>query len=142
MALTSDHIFLNLPVKDVQKSTDFFKALGFAMNPQFSDENTSCIIIGDNIFALIMSEDRFKDFTDKEIVDTSTSAEVILALSAKSRDQVDEIINKALAAGGKKYNDPQDYGFMYQWSFQDLDGHLWEIVYMDESALQQEGGEE
>lgn len=142
MALTSDHIFLNLPVKDVQKSTDFFKALGFAMNPQFSDENTSCIIIGDNIFALIMSEDRFKDFTDKEIVDTSTSAEVILALSAKNRDQVDEIINKALAAGGKKYNDPQDYGFMYQWSFQDLDGHLWEIVYMDESALQQEGGEE
>lgn len=120
------------------KSTNFFKELGFEFNPQFSDETTSCMIISNNIFAMIMNEERFKGFTKKEIADTSASAEVIIALSAKSRDVVDEIVNKALSAGGTSFRDPEDYGFMYQWGFQDLDGHLWEVVYMDESALQQE----
>lgn len=87
---------------------------------------------------MIMNEERFKGFTKKEIADTSASAEVIIALSAKSRDEVDEIVNKALSAGGTSFRDPDDYGFMYQWDFQDLDGHLWEVVFMDESALQQE----
>ncbi|MFZ7942722.1 MULTISPECIES: VOC family protein [Bacillaceae] len=135
MAFTSKNIFINLSVQDVGKSTNFFKELGFEFNPQFSDETTSCMIISDNIYAMIMIEERFKGFSKKEIVDTTTSAEAIFCLSAKSRNQVDELVNKALASGGKSFSDPQDHGFMYIWGFQDVDGHLWEIAYMDESAM-------
>lgn len=135
MAFTSNYIFVNLPIKDVEKTTNFFKELGFQFDPKFSDETTSCMIISDNIFAMLMQEERFKGFTNKEIVDTTTSAEVILALTAESREMVDEIVNKAMAAGAKTFNEPLDYGFMYQWGFQDLDGHLWEVAYMDESAV-------
>lgn len=138
MAFQSKNIFINLPVKDLNKSTNFFKELGFEFNPQFSDENTASMIISDNIFVLIMVEERFKEFTKKEIADTTTSAEAIFCLSAESREQVNEFVNKALAAGGKSYSEPQDHGFMYGWGFQDLDGHIWEIVYMDESAFSQE----
>lgn len=138
MAFTSKSIFINLPVKDVNKSTHFFKELGFEFNPQFSDETTSCLIISDNIYVMIMIEERFKGFTRKEIVDTTTSAEAIFCLSAESQDQVDEIVNKALSSGGKSYSDPQDHGFMYGWGFQDLDGHIWEVAYMDESAMNPE----
>ena len=138
MTFTSNNIFINLPVKDVNKSTSFFKELGFSFNPQFSDAATSCMIISDNIFAMLLSEERFKGFTKKENVDASTTAEVIIALSAESREEVDEIVNKALSAGGKSFSDPQDYDFMYQWGFQDLDGHLWEVTYLDASALPQE----
>ncbi len=136
MAFKSKHIFINLSVKDVNRSTNFFKELGFEINPQFSDESTSCIIISENIFAMIMSEERFKEFTKKEIVDTTTSAESIFALSAKSREQVDEIVNKALSSGGKRFNEPQDHGFMYIWGFEDLDGHLWEVAYLDDSNME------
>lgn len=135
MAFKSKNIFVNLPVKDVNKSTNFFKELGFEFNPQFSDETASCMIIYDNIYAMIMVEERFKGFTKKEIVDTTTSAEAIFCLSAESREQVDELVNKALSSGGKSYSDPQDHGFMYVWGFQDIDGHIWEIAYMDESAF-------
>ncbi|OIK10331.1 extradiol dioxygenase [Bacillus sp. MUM 116] len=135
MAFTSKNIFLNLSVKDLNRSTNFFKELGFEFNPQFSDETTSCMIISENIFAMIMIEERFKGFTKKEIVDTTISAEAIFSLSAESRVQVDEMVNKALSSGGKSFSDPQDHGFMYIWGFQDLDGHLWEIAYMDESAF-------
>ncbi|WP_026585089.1 VOC family protein [Bacillus sp. J33] len=138
MAFTSKNIFINLPVKDLNKSTNFFKELGFEFNPQFSDETTSCLIISDNIYALIMIEERFKGFSKKEIVDTTTSSEAIFCLSAESRDQVDELVNKALSSGGKSYSDHQDHGFMYIWGFQDLDGHIWEVAYMNESAINQE----
>ncbi|MGE6260101.1 VOC family protein [Heyndrickxia sporothermodurans] len=138
MAFQSKNIFINLPVKDLEKSIHFFKMLGFEFNLQFSDETTSCMIISDNIFAMIMMEERFKGFSKKEMVDTTTLSEIILTLSAESRDQVDELVNKALSSGGKSYCDPQDHGFMYIWGFQDLDGHLWEIAYMDESAVNQE----
>jgi uncharacterized protein len=138
MAFISKKIFINLPVKDLNKSTNFFKDLGFEFNPQFSDENTSSMIISDNIFALLMVEERFKEFSKKEIADTTSSAEAIFCLSAESREQVDEFVNKALAADGKSYSDPQDHGFMYGWGIHDLDGHIWEIVYMDESAFSQE----
>ncbi|MFJ7725277.1 VOC family protein [Neobacillus sp. NPDC097160] len=137
MAFQSKNIFINLPVKNLNKSTNFFRELGFEFNPQFSDETTACMIISDNIYVLIMVEERFKGFSKKEIADTSTSAEAIFCLSAESRDQVDELVNKALASGGKPSNDPQDHGFMYGWSFQDLDGHLWEVVYVDENAINQ-----
>lgn len=138
MAFTSRHIFVNLSVKDVNKTTNFFKELGFEINPQFSDETTTCMIISENIFAMLMNEERFKGFTKKEIVDTTSSAEVILSLSAESREQVDEIVKKALASGAKRFDEPVDHGFMYIWGFQDVDGHLWEVAFMDESALNQE----
>ncbi|ACA41751.1 conserved hypothetical protein [Lysinibacillus sphaericus C3-41] len=96
------------------------------------------MIISENIFALLMVEDRFKGFTNKKITDTTVSAEAILCLSADNREQVDQLVNKALASGGKPYSDPQDHGFMYGWGFQDLDGHIWEVVYMDEHAMNQE----
>jgi uncharacterized protein len=138
MAFTSKNIFINLSVKDVNKSTNFFKELGFEFNLQFSDETTSCMIISENIFAMIMNEERFKGFTNKEIVDTTTFTEAILTLSAESREQVERIVNKALSTGGKSLSEPQDHGFMYISGFQDLDGHLWEVAYMDESAISQE----
>jgi len=138
MSFQSKNIFINLPVKNVNKSTSFFKELGFEFNQQFSDETTSSMIISENIFALLMVEDRFKGFSNKEIPDTTVSAQAILCLSAENREQVDQLVNKALASGGKPYSDPQDHRFMYGWGFQDLDGHIWEVVYMDEHAMNQE----
>ncbi|KOY81445.1 VOC family protein [Lysinibacillus macroides] len=138
MAFQSKNIFINLPVKDLGKSITFFQTLGFAFNQQFSDETTASMIISENIFALIMVEEHFKEFTKKEITDTTSSAEAILCLSAENREQVDQLVNKALASGGKSYSEPQDHGFMYGWGFHDLDGHIWEVVYMDENAMNQE----
>jgi len=138
MAFQSKNIFINLPVKDLNKSIRFFKELGFEFNQQFSDETTASMIINENIFVLIMVEERFKGFSKKVIPDTTTSAEAILCLSAENREQVDQLVNKALASGGKPYSEPQDHGFMYGWGFQDVDGHIWEVVYMDENALNQE----
>lgn len=137
MTFQSKSIFINLPVKDVNKSTDFFRALGFEFNPQFTTENTACMIVSDNIFVLIMVEERFKEFSKKEIVDATTSAEAIFCLSAESREEVDELVNKALSSGGSSSSAPQDHGFMYGWGFQDLDGHIWEVAYMDENAINQ-----
>lgn len=138
MAFTSKNIFINLSVKDLNTSTQFFKELGFEFNPQFSDETSACMIISDNIYAMIMVEERFQGFTKKEIADTTTSAEAIFCLSAESREQVDEIVNKALSSGGKHYSEPLDHGFMYIWGFQDVDGHIWEVAFMDPSAMNQE----
>ncbi|MGP0584741.1 VOC family protein [Paenibacillus timonensis] len=138
MAVTLSNIFVNLPIKDLQRSMNFFLALGFEFNPQFTDEKAACLVIGENIFAMLLTEEYFKSFTKKEIPDTSGHSEVIVALSADSRNQVDDIVNKALASGGKPYSDPVDHGFMYTWSFQDPDGHLWEIMYMDASAVPSE----
>jgi predicted lactoylglutathione lyase len=137
MGVTAEKIFVNLPVKDLNESVDFFTKLGFEFNAQFTDENATCMIISENIFVMLLVESFFKTFIKKEIADATKSTEVIVALSAESKEKVDEIVNKALAAGGKASNDPMDYGFMYQWSFQDIDGHQWEIIYMDESAVEQ-----
>lgn len=132
----SSKIFVNLPVKDLKRSVDFFTKLGYTFNPQFTDDNATCMIISDDIFAMLLVEDYFKGFSKKEIVDTSKANEVLIALSAESREAVDEMVNKAVAAGGKAPNDKQDHGFMYQWGYQDLDGHIWEIMWMDPSAVQ------
>ncbi|MGN4128182.1 VOC family protein [Lysinibacillus sphaericus] len=137
MTFQSQNIFINLPVKDLNKSTTFFKELGFEFNLQFTTEDTASMIISDNIFALLMLEERFKEFSKKKIVDTTTSAQAIFCLSAENREQVDALVNKALSSGGKSSSDPQDHGFMYVWGFQDVDGHLWEIAYMDESVMNQ-----
>lgn len=128
-------IFVNLPVKDLKKSINFFAQLGFSFNPQFTDDQATCMIIAENIFAMLLVEERFKDFTKKPISDAHKSTEVLLALDAASREEVDLMIQKAVKAGGSTYIDPQDHGWMYGHSFADLDGHQWEILYMDETAI-------
>lgn len=133
----SRKIFVNLAVTDLDKSVEFFTQLGFAFDPRFTDDQATCMIISEEAFVMLLVEERFKDFINKEICDATTHTEAILALSAESREQVDELVNKALAGGGSPANDPIDEGFMYGRSFQDIDGHLWEVIWMDPSALEQ-----
>lgn len=124
-------IFVNLPVKNLNRSVEFFTKLGFAVNPQFTDETTACMIVADNMFVMLLPEAKFKTFTPKHISDASKSTEMILALTRKSREEVDEIVRRALAAGGSTYSRPQDNDFMYSYGFQDLDGHIWEPFFME-----------
>lgn len=135
VAVRAKQIFVNLPVKDLKRSVDFFTKVGFEFNVNFTDESATCMIIGDNIYAMLLVEDRFQSFISKKISNAADTAEVIVALSMESREQVDLIVQAALDAGGKPYNDPQDHGFMYGWSFQDPDDHLWEVSYMDLSSF-------
>ncbi len=128
-------IFVNLPVKDLNKTIAFFTKLGFTFNPQFTDENAACMIVGEDIFVMLLVDKFFKTFTKKEICDTTKDTEVIVALSAESREKVDRMINKVIEAGGREPREPQDHGWMYGRIFQDIDGHLWEVFYMDESAI-------
>ncbi len=137
MEIMATKIFVNLPVKDLKRSINFFTQLGFSFNPQFTDEQATCMVIGENIFAMLLVEQRFQDFTKKPISDAQKTTEVLLALDAESRDAVDRMITNAVKAGGHVYADPQDHGWMYGHSFADLDGHQWEILYMDEKAIPQ-----
>jgi uncharacterized protein len=130
-------IFVNLPVKDLNKSVEFFTKLDFTFNPQFTDENATCMIVDENIFVILLVEKFFQTFTPKEICDTSKNTEVLVSLSFESRAEVDAMVAKAIAAGGTTYKEPMDMGSMYQHGFQDLDGHLWEIFFMNESAIEQ-----
>ncbi|MET0542714.1 MAG: VOC family protein [Variovorax sp.] len=131
----STKIFVNLPVKDLDKTVAFFTALGFKFNPQFTDKNATCMIVSEEAFVMLLVEPFFKGFTPKPISDAKKSTEVLLCLSADSRAEVDGMVAKAVAAGGSTPNKPQDHGFMYQHGFEDLDGHLWEVAYMDMSAF-------
>ena len=128
-------IFVNLPVKNLDKSKAFFEGLGYSFNPQFSDENAACMVISDSIFAMLLTEEYFKTFTKKAISDAKTSTEVLIALDAGSREEVQQIVAKAKELGAAIYAEPQDHGWMYQHSFADLDGHQWEFAYMDESQF-------
>jgi predicted lactoylglutathione lyase len=130
-------MFVNLPVKDLDRSVDFFTKLGFSFDPRFTDETATQMIVGDDAFVMLLVEDRFKDFTRKQLVDATKQTEVIVAVSAESREEVDELADKALEAGASPANDPLDMGFMYGRSFDDPDGHLWEVVWMDPSAIEQ-----
>jgi predicted lactoylglutathione lyase len=130
-------IFVNLPVKDLDKSVEFFTKLGFTFNPQFTDKNATCMIVGEDIFVMLLVEEFFKTFTKKKISDASTSTEVILALSADSKEKVDEMIRNATDAGATTPIEKQDQGWMYSHGFQDLDGHLWEVIYMDAAGINQ-----
>jgi len=133
--MATKQIFVNLPVKDLDKSKAFFNALGYSFNPQFTDANAACMVVQEgSIHAMLLVESFFKTFTDKAIADTRTSTEVLLCLSCESRAEVDELVAKAVAAGGTTPRSPQDLGFMYGHGFQDLDGHLWELVFMDPNA--------
>ncbi|MGN7415991.1 VOC family protein [Paenibacillus sp. SAF-068] len=135
MAIRAKQIFVNLPVQDLKKSVEFFTKVGFEFDANFTDESATCMIIGDNIYAMLLVEDRFQSFISKKISNAADTTEVIVALSVDSREQVDTIVKAALDAGAKPSNEPQDHGFMYGWSFQDLDDHLWEVSYMDLSAF-------
>lgn len=128
-------IYVNLPVKNLERTKAFFAGLGFAFNPQFTDDNAACMIIGENIHAMLLTEAYFQTFTKKPVADATKSTEVLIALSCDSRSAVDDLVAKALAAGGKAYREPQDHGFMYERSFEDPDGHQWELTYMDPSAV-------
>jgi predicted lactoylglutathione lyase len=130
-------IFVNLPVKDLNRSIAFFTKLGFTFNPQFTDEKATSMIVSDDIYIMLLVEDFFRTFTRKEIADATKTTEAIICLSAESREKVDEMVRLAIEAGGTAPNDKQDHGWMYGHGFQDLDGHLWEVAYMDESAISQ-----
>lgn len=130
-------IFVNLPVKDLKKSIEFFTQLGFTFNPQFTDETATCMIVSEENFVMLLTEEKFKSFTPKPVCDATKSTEVLLALSLESRAKVDEIVRRAVAAGGTTYKEPQDHGFMYAHGFQDLDGHIWEPFFMEPSAINQ-----
>ena len=127
-------IFVNLAVADLPKSKAFFESLGLAFNPQFTNEQGACLVLGDNIFAMLLVKDFFKTFTGKPLVDPREATEVLLCLSCESRAEVDAIVAKAVAAGGTAPRAPQDHGFMYGHGFEDLDGHIWELSYMDMAA--------
>jgi len=129
-------IFVNLAVKDLDKAVEFFTKLGFSFDPRFTDKTATCMIVSDEAFVMLLVESKFREFTKKELADATTQTEAILALSAESREQVDELADKALEVGGSPANDPMDMGVMYGRSFQDLDGHLWEVIWMDPSALE------
>ncbi len=131
----STKIFVNLPVQDLQRSIDFWTRLGFSFNAQFTDDKATSMIVGNDIYVMLLVEERFRDFTTKDIVDAAAQTEAIIALSAESREGVDELVDKALRAGGKPSMDPMDEGFMYGRSFQDPDGHLWEVVWIDLSSI-------
>lgn len=133
-------IFVNLPVKDLNKSVAFFTKLGYTFNPQFTDEKATCMIISDSIFVMLLTTTYFQTFTKKEIVDATKAVECSICLSAESKDAVDQMVNKAVEAGGTIPNPATDYGFMYQHSFEDLDGHHWEFAWMDPNGMPQ--GEE
>ncbi len=126
----SKQVFINLPVADLAKSMTFFKALGYSHNPQFTDDTAACIVVSETIFVMLLTHDRFRDFTPKAVCDTSKAVEVLLSLSCDSREEVDGLVAKAVAAGGSTYDKPEDFGFMYTHSFVDPDGHGWGLVHM------------
>lgn len=123
-------IFVNLPVKDLPKSRAFFQALGYSFNEQFCDDAAACLVISEHIYTMLLTHAKFKEFTPKAICDTAKATEVLICLSCDRREEVDELVAKAVAAGGSTYASPKDHGFMYQHSFQDLDGHMWELIHM------------
>ncbi|WP_305857694.1 VOC family protein [Balneatrix alpica] len=126
----SKQIFVNLPVKDLPKSIEFFGALGFSFNPQFTDDTATCMIVADNIYVMLLTEAKFQSFTPKPLVDAKQHSEVLVCLSCDSDAEVDQLVRKAVAAGGRTYKEADDYGFMYGHGFEDLDGHIWELVHL------------
>ncbi len=127
-------IFLNLPVADLPAAKAFYEALGATNNPTFTDETAACMVLSEVIHVMLLTHDKFAQFTPKRIADARETSEVLICISAESREAVDEITDKALAAGGREPREPQDYGFMYGRSLEDPDGHIWEPMWMDVEA--------
>ncbi|HEX8703917.1 MAG TPA: VOC family protein [Myxococcaceae bacterium] len=138
-ATRSRKIFVNLPVKDLKRSIDFFTKLGFTFNPQFTDDTATCMILSEEAYVMLLTEEKFKSFSRKPVADPRTTTGGMFALSAESRAEVEDLVKKAVASGGAHAADPIDMpGFMFGWSFYDPDGHHWEVVWMDPAALQQQ----
>lgn len=135
MAFRAKQTFINLPVKDLKATVAFFSAIGFEFDPHYTDENATSMIIGENQYAMLLVEPFFQSFIKKELADASRTAEVIVAIAVDSREKVDDTVAKALEAGAQPTMDPADHGFMYSRSFQDIDGHLWEVFHMDPTAV-------
>jgi len=129
-------IFVNLAVRDLGKSMEFFRKLGFDFNPEFTDDKAACMVVSQEAFVMLLTEPFFKTFTENEICDTRRATEGLFALSCDTREEVDELVKKAVAAGGAPAKEPMDHGFMYGWSFYDLDRHHWEVLWMDPAAVQ------
>jgi predicted lactoylglutathione lyase len=137
--MTENHsrqIFVNLPVRDLKRSMEFFRKLGFDFNQQFTDDKAACMVVSGEAFVMLLAEPFFKTFTRNEVCDTSRATEGLFALSCESRAEVDGMVEKAVAAGGKHAMDAMDHGFMHSWSFYDIDGHHWEVLWMDPAAIQ------
>ncbi|MFV0547773.1 MAG: VOC family protein [Limnobaculum xujianqingii] len=131
----TQQVYINLAVQDLPRSVQFFTQLGFSFNPQFTDENATCMIVSDSIYVMLLTQARFSDFAPKAICNSHEANEVLICLSCESREAVDSLVEKAINAGGNTYNQPQDHGFMYGHGFTDPDGHVWELAYMDMSQL-------
>jgi predicted lactoylglutathione lyase len=129
-------IFVNLPVKDLDKSIAFFKTIGFSFNPQFTDKTAACMVMSDDIYAMLLTHDKVKEFSKKQIADAHKTTEVLTALSVESKAKVNELVDKALQAGATEAYSPKDYGFMFTRSFEDPDGHIWEVFWMDPATVQ------
>jgi predicted lactoylglutathione lyase len=132
----STQIFVNLPVKDLNRSMDFFTRLGYSFNKQFTDENAASMVISPDIYAMLLTEEYFATFTSKKVADAATTTEAIIAIGVSNRSKVDEIADAAAAAGGTSAGEPKDHGFMYTRSFEDPDGHIWEFVWMDPDSVE------
>ena len=132
---TPRKLFVNIPVSDLQRSIRFFEALGFSFNPQFTDATATCMLVGEDAYFMLLSRGRFTDFSKRPPGDPRAETSALFAISANSREEVDEVVRKAVAAGGSHAADPQDHGFMYGWSFYDPDGHHWEVFWMDPKAI-------
>jgi uncharacterized protein len=131
-------VFVNLPVKDLNRSKDFFNRLGFSFNPQFTDDKAACMVLNESGFVMLLSEEFFKNFTGKQIADARKETEVLVSISADSREQVNELTDKALSFGASKASEPQIMDDMYGRSFSDLDGHIWEVIWMDRYRIGQQ----
>ncbi|MNY02061.1 Glyoxalase-like domain protein [compost metagenome] len=129
-------LFVNLPIKDLEVSVAFFTKLGFTFNPQFTDDKAACMIVGDDAFVMLLTNEFFETFTKKSLADATLTTEVIVAVSAESKEAVDTMVKAALENGGKESNQLQDQGFMYSWSFKDPDDHLWEVIWMDPATIE------
>ncbi|SDL12044.1 VOC family protein [Pseudomonas indica] len=129
-------IFVNLPVRNLQQSIAFFTRLGFTFNPEYTDETATCMVVAEHIYVMLLVEEKFQGFTPKPLCDARKATEVLVCLSLPDRAEVDGMVEKAVAAGGRTYHEPQDHGFMYQHGFEDLDGHIWELVAMAQAAEQ------
>ena len=128
-------IYVNLPIRNMERTQAFFRSLGFSFNPQFTNEQGACMVVADDIYVMLLTEPFFQTFTKKPVADASRSTEVLICLSCESRAAVDDLVRKAVAAGGRTPVPPQDHGFMYGHGFEDLDGHQWELMYMDPNAV-------
>jgi predicted lactoylglutathione lyase len=132
----ASQIFLNLPVKNLDASVAFFTKMGYTFNAQFTDANATCMIVNEHIYVMLLVKPFFKSFITKKIADATKTAQMIVALSFESKDDVNDMVNKAIAAGAVESRDPIDHGFMYNRAFNDLDGHIWEMFWMDSAAVQ------